>query len=413
MHNEYEIPYWPPSPINGTSTPSCPEGFNGFISWKCGFDGQFVPEGPKINCSRKWILEFNTDKIKNMDNLSDEVEQLKNNMEKYPIKFPQELSKMVKIIQKIQFIYQHILSNNLTIKDHTSKQVKNVALSMIQSCSIVIKIASTWVYSKPLERKHLAGKILNSVHQYGITLGCFLANNKSNFTINPKTSQNIYLKTFLLNNQQPIFFQYPQAKFELKNPFKHLNNISNWCPHPIGIGSFYKSLSLYMSNKDDHLKINSEIIAFSYNNITNQTQQLYDDNQVKVSLFHHQLMDFGSSPKCVFWDYNTDSWSSKGCYVNQVESNRKQTTCICNHLTNFAVLMDVSNRETPSVWKSIFTIINCTISIICLIFTIIFLSICPELRSRRNSIVINISSIIIIINLLVIFGLDQINHPVC
>lgn len=412
MHNQYEIPYWPPSPINGTSNPSCPKGFNGLISWKCGLNGQFVPEGPNINCSRKWILEFDTDKIKNIDDLADKVEQLKNNMQIYPIKFPQELSKMVEIIKKIQFVYQHILSNNLTIIDNTSKQVKNVALSMVQSCSIAINITSTWIFSKPLERKRLAGKILNSIHHYGITLGCFLANNNLNFTISPETSENIYLTAFLLNNQHPVFFQYPQATFALKNPFKQLNNISNWCPHQIGIGSFYKSLSLYMSNNEDRLKINSEIIAFSYNNKTNQTQQLYD-NQVKVSLFHHQLMDFGSITKCVFWNYSTDSWSTKGCYVSKVESNRKQTTCICNHLTNFAVLMDVSNREIPSVLKSIFTIINCTISIICLIFTITCLSICRELQSRRNSIVINISSILIIINLLVIFGLDQINYPVC
>lgn len=44
---------------------------------------------------------------------------------------------------------------------------------------------------------------------------------------------------------------------------------------------------------------------------------------------------------CSFWNYSERSmmgyWSTQGCKL--LESNKTHTTCSCNHLTNFAVLM--------------------------------------------------------------------------
>ena len=47
------------------------------------------------------------------------------------------------------------------------------------------------------------------------------------------------------------------------------------------------------------------------------------------------------NPTCVFWDYEADDgrgdWSTVGCYL--VEASYDNVTCVCDHLTNFAVLM--------------------------------------------------------------------------
>lgn len=47
------------------------------------------------------------------------------------------------------------------------------------------------------------------------------------------------------------------------------------------------------------------------------------------------------NPNCSFWSYTkrtmTGYWSTQGCRL--LTTNKTHTTCSCNHLTNFAVLM--------------------------------------------------------------------------
>lgn len=53
--------------------------------------------------------------------------------------------------------------------------------------------------------------------------------------------------------------------------------------------------------------------------------------------------------KCVFWEYEPASlqgrWAMRGCKTVHVDSNA--TTCSCNHLTHFAILMS-SGRANVS-----------------------------------------------------------------
>ena len=48
--------------------------------------------------------------------------------------------------------------------------------------------------------------------------------------------------------------------------------------------------------------------------------------------------------------------------------------CRCNHLTNFAILLDVSGKGTPkeaALALSIVTYIGCAISLLCLLITLV------------------------------------------
>ena len=44
------------------------------------------------------------------------------------------------------------------------------------------------------------------------------------------------------------------------------------------------------------------------------------------------------NPVCVFWDLESSAWSDSGCRV--LVTNKSRTVCECNHLTNFALLME-------------------------------------------------------------------------
>jgi latrophilin 2 len=132
---------------------------------------------------------------------------------------------------------------------------------------------------------------------------------------------------------------------------------------------------------------------------------------------------FGDEITCVYWDFQTNKWSSNGCNIVSEDSNRDITVCECNHLTNFAALLDISGRENESLAKSILTYVFCGLSIICLILTILITSMkraqntvynlsTNELIKTRNIITYNLCVCLIISDLLILFGMDRTEHKV-
>lgn len=66
------------------------------------------------------------------------------------------------------------------------------------------------------------------------------------------------------------------------------------------------------------------------------------------------------------------AWSDEGCQIQK--TNETHTVCECNHLTNFAVLMDVHAIRlniAHQVALQIITYIGCIISVVCLILAIL------------------------------------------
>lgn len=66
------------------------------------------------------------------------------------------------------------------------------------------------------------------------------------------------------------------------------------------------------------------------------------------------------------------AWSDEGCQIQK--TNETHTVCECNHLTNFAVLMDVHAVRLDiahQVALQIITYIGCIISVVCLVLAIL------------------------------------------
>lgn len=63
-------------------------------------------------------------------------------------------------------------------------------------------------------------------------------------------------------------------------------------------------------------------------------------NNINSTLFYefdYQFIASGSE-KCVSWDFNLQTWTSRGC-MTDAGRNDGTVLCHCNHLTNFAVLV--------------------------------------------------------------------------
>ncbi|EDV29095.1 uncharacterized protein TRIADDRAFT_52620 [Trichoplax adhaerens] len=145
----------------------------------------------------------------------------------------------------------------------------------------------------------------------------------------------------------------------------------------------YKSLNEFLpySTDDetgdinnDPSVINSQVISSTIQNRT----VTGSDQPVEIVLRHLKDKNTANTThECVFWNFDNSyiaggDWSNYGCRKNF--SNATVTVCHCDHLTHFAVLVQVRNATiSPPVLLSlqIITYVGCGISILCLLITLI------------------------------------------
>ncbi|KAF5284108.1 hypothetical protein FQA39_LY17099 [Lamprigera yunnana] len=175
--------------------------------------------------------------------------------------------------------------------------------------------------------------------------------------------------------------------------FDRLEEILQWQPDVLD-GYSYKNVSRML---------NSKVISASLGK--GRHIQLHEP--VRLTL-HHLKLENVSRPSCVFWDYTTSTWSEEGCHVEY--SNQTHTVCSCDHLTNFAILMDVHSTYLPpghQIALQIITYVGCIISIVCLILAIITFQLFRGLKSDRTTIHCNLCICLLIAELLFLIGIDQ------
>uniref|UniRef100_H3BHH9 Adhesion G protein-coupled receptor D1 n=1 Tax=Latimeria chalumnae TaxID=7897 RepID=H3BHH9_LATCH len=90
---------------------------------------------------------------------------------------------------------------------------------------------------------------------------------------------------------------------------------------------------------------------------------------------------------CAFLDYRSGFgvWSNEGCI--RTGGNLSYSICLCNHLTNFAILMQVVPLELAyghQVALSSISYIGCSISIFCLTITLVTFAILSSVSTIRN-----------------------------
>uniref|UniRef100_A0A2C9KAD0 GAIN-B domain-containing protein n=1 Tax=Biomphalaria glabrata TaxID=6526 RepID=A0A2C9KAD0_BIOGL len=56
---------------------------------------------------------------------------------------------------------------------------------------------------------------------------------------------------------------------------------------------------------------------------------------------------------CSFWNISNGEsagfWSQDGCQVVASQSHKNHTTCQCDHMTSFAIMLDTDNLKLASV----------------------------------------------------------------
>ncbi|XP_061125819.1 adhesion G-protein coupled receptor G6 isoform X5 [Syngnathus typhle] len=147
----------------------------------------------------------------------------------------------------------------------------------------------------------------------------------------------------------------------------------------------------------------SYVVASSI--VNRSVSKLKEPVQIRISHLAPQTV---LSPVCVFWDFSMNGgaggWNGDGCRVS-AESGVNKTVCLCDHLTHFGILMDISgvsphiDRRNNRILTFI-TFMGCAVSAVFSAATLLTYAAFQKLRRDYPSkILMNLSTSLLLLNM--------------
>ncbi|KAI3355444.1 hypothetical protein L3Q82_018280 [Scortum barcoo] len=171
--------------------------------------------------------------------------------------------------------------------------------------------------------------------------------------------------------------------------------------------TFYTKPALFQDASLNNKTLVSPVLGSSVANLS--ISNLSENIQFTIKNINPIPGNFVAS--CAFWDFAQNGgrggWSSAGCFV--VNSTVEYTTCSCNHLTSFAILLDLSRQgltdKKQAQILTFITYIGCGISAIFLAVTLLtYLLFEKLLRDIPAKILVQLCMSLLLLNL--VFLLD-------
>ncbi|XP_077480093.1 adhesion G-protein coupled receptor G2-like [Stigmatopora argus] len=166
--------------------------------------------------------------------------------------------------------------------------------------------------------------------------------------------------------------------------------------------TFYTKPVLFQDSTLSNQTAVSPVLASS---ISNMSIGNLSDN-IRFTIRNSPHVNVNSKAICVFWDFDVNGggggWSSDGCVV--VSATWWGTTCSCNHLTAFAILLDLSRGGIIDPHQAqiltFVTYMGCGLSSIFLAATLLtYLCFAKLLRDIPAKILVQLCSSLLLLNL--------------
>ncbi|NXA39704.1 AGRG2 protein, partial [Eudromia elegans] len=174
------------------------------------------------------------------------------------------------------------------------------------------------------------------------------------------------------------------------------------------IFNFFKKTTVFQDPSLKNASLISNVISSSVANLSLSNLR----TNVTVTLQNIRPNQDNSTVRCVFWDFNRNGgrggWSYEGCIVK--ESRVNETVCSCNHLTSFAVLMNLYGNTplnpTQELVLTFISYIGCGLSAIFLSITLVtYIAFEKIRRDYPSKILIQLCAALLLLNL--VFLLDS------
>ncbi|XP_022237107.1 adhesion G protein-coupled receptor L1-like isoform X2 [Limulus polyphemus] len=184
----------------------------------------------------------------------------------------------------------------------------------------------------------------------------------------------------------------------------------------------YKNIQDFIS-PEDHFSVSTNFDDTQNSMVVNKTQiinsrvlsasidryRMVRLHQPVTIILKHLQEENVTNPQCVYLEFSTRHWSAEGCWI--IETNKSHTKCSCNHLTNFALIMDISPNKIEKdnlLTVEIVTIVGCGIAIFFLLVTFVTLHFIRGVKDDRHVIQKNTCFCLVVSEVVFIGGIDKV-----
>ncbi|NXL01510.1 AGRL3 protein, partial [Mesembrinibis cayennensis] len=393
----------------------CPMGSIGVATFRClAPDGIWEPQGPDLsNCSSPWINHI-TQKMKSGEmaaNIARELaEHTKNHL--YAGDITYSVSAMVQLVNLLDVQLRNLTpggkdsaARSLNKLQKRERSCRAYVQAMVETVNNLLQpqALNAWRDLNASEQQRAATKLLDTVEDSAFVL----ADNLLKTDIVRENTDNIQLEVARLSTDGNLEdLKFPQNMGHGSAIQLSANTLKqNGRNGEIRVAFvLYNNLGTYLSTENASMKLGTEAMSTNHSVIVNSpviTAAINKEFSNKVYLadpvvftVKHIKSEENFNPNCSFWSYTkrtmTGYWSTQGCRL--LTTNKTHTTCSCNHLTNFAVLMahvEVKVGHSDAVHDLLLdfiTWVGILLSLVCLLICIFTFCFFRGLQSDRNTI---------------------------
>uniref|UniRef100_A0A8C6SAI1 Adhesion G protein-coupled receptor L2b, tandem duplicate 1 n=1 Tax=Neogobius melanostomus TaxID=47308 RepID=A0A8C6SAI1_9GOBI len=372
---------WPQTHTSSTVERPCPKGTRGIASYLCTVSGIRTGE--------------------NAANLANELARHTQG----PV-FAGDVSSSVRLMEQLVDILDAQLQElRPSEKDSAGRSFNKAIVDTVDNL-LRAEALKSWRDMNATEQSHAATLLLDTLEE-----GAFvLAENLIEPAIVKVPAENIMLDVYVISTDGQVQdFRFPQSS--KGGSFLQLSANTVKANSKNGVAKLvfvlYKHLGQFLSTENATLRglgdpsrrnlsltVNSHILSAS---ITKESSRVFTADPVIFTLEHLDKEHY-YNPNCSFWNYSERTmmgyWSTQGCKL--LGTNKSHTSCSCNHLTNFAILMAHREGGVHELLLTVITRMGIAVSLVCL-----------GLQSDRNTIHKNLCLNLFIGELVFLIGINM------
>ncbi|XP_053757510.1 adhesion G protein-coupled receptor L3 isoform X23 [Panthera pardus] len=405
----------------------CPAGTIGVSTYLClAPDGIWDPQGPDLsNCSSPWVNQI-TQKLKSGEtaaNIARELaEQTRNHLNAGDITYSVRAMDQLVGLLDVQL-------RNLTPggKDSAARSLNKAMVETVNNL-LQPQASNAWRDLTTSDQLRAATMLLDTVEESAFVL----ADNLLKTDIVRENTDNIQLEVARLSTEGNLEdLKFPENMGHGSTIQLSANTLKqNGRNGEIRVAFvLYNNLGPYLSTENASMKLGTEAMSTNHSVIVNSpvitaainkefSNKVYLADPVVFTVKHIKQSEENFNPNCSFWSYSkrtmTGYWSTQGCRL--LTTNKTHTTCSCNHLTNFAVLMaHVEVKHSDAVHDlllDVITWVGILLSLVCLLICIFTFCFFRGLQSDRNTIHKNLCISLFVAELLFLIGINRTDQPI-
>lgn len=405
----------------------CPAGTIGVSTYLClAPDGIWDPQGPDLsNCSSPWVNHI-TQKLKSGEtaaNIARELaEQTRNHLNAGDITYSVRAMDQLVGLLDVQL-------RNLTPggKDSAARSLNKAMVETVNNL-LQPQALNAWRDLTTSDQLRAATMLLDTVEESAFVL----ADNLLKTDIVRENTDNIQLEVARLSTEGNLEdLKFPENMGHGSTIQLSANTLKqNGRNGEIRVAFvLYNNLGPYLSTENASMKLGTEAMSTNHSVIVNSpvitaainkefSNKVYLADPVVFTVKHIKQSEENFNPNCSFWSYSkrtmTGYWSTQGCRL--LATNKTHTTCSCNHLTNFAVLMaHVEVKHSDAVHDlllDVITWVGILLSLVCLLICIFTFCFFRGLQSDRNTIHKNLCISLFVAELLFLIGINRTDQPI-